>query len=59
MIMYAKILPTPPKFDYPYQQQQRYSGSFVVASSPPPTKELSAQMLKDLEETARTLKSPK
>lgn len=28
--MYAKSVPVPPKFDYPYQEQQRYSGSFVV-----------------------------
>ena len=33
MIMYAKSLPTPPKFNYPYQEQQRCSGSFVTSET--------------------------
>ena len=54
--MYSKNLPVPPKFDYPYQQQQRYSGSFVVSSNPPKKTELSTSTLRELEQTVRAIK---
>lgn len=56
MAMYSKNLPVPPKFDYPYQQQQRYSGSFVVANNPPKKTEFSAETLRELEHNVRIIK---
>jgi hypothetical protein len=57
--MYAKNLPVPLKFDYPYQQQQRYSGSFVVADNQEKPKKLSEEVLRLLDETTSKLVSSK
>lgn len=59
MIMYSKNLPVPPKFDYPYQQQQRYSGSFIISEDAPKPKKLAAKTLKELEKTAEKLEAAK
>jgi hypothetical protein len=59
MTMYSKNLPIPPKFDYPYQQQQRYSGSFIVSKAPPIPKELGAETLRELEETVGKISAGK
>ena len=55
MTMYAKNLPIPPKFDYPFQQQQRYSGAFIISDNPQPPKELPAETLQKIEETVRRM----
>lgn len=57
--MYAKNLPIAPKFDYPYQEQQRYSGSFTSSKSPEPLKAIPEETLKKLEEGARMLETAK
>lgn len=46
--MYAKNLPSPPKFNFPYQQQQRYSGSFVQAEKPERQETLSTETLQKI-----------
>lgn len=57
MIMYAKNLPIPPKFNFPYQQQQRYSGSFVVVSQADRQPGLSEDTIRKIEETAKKLEA--
>lgn len=59
MTMYAKNLPVPPKFDFPYQQQQRYSGSLVTPTAPKPAQPLSRDTLSQVEETAKKLHAAK
>lgn len=57
--MYAKNLPVPPKFDFPYQEQQRYSGSVTTQKQPQLPKLLSAETLKRLEEGVKNLETVK
>lgn len=57
MTMYAKNLPTPPKFNFPYQQQQRYSGALVIVASSDREDRLSQDTIKKLEEAARKLEA--
>lgn len=52
--MYAKNQPVPQKFDFPYQKQQRYSGSFVTKGHKP-LEPLSHDELAKIEETAKKL----
>lgn len=53
--MYAKNATIPPKFDYPYQSQQRYSGSFIYAPDPTPPKALPKDTLEAITESAKRL----
>lgn len=55
MTMYAKNLPSPPKFNFPYQQQQRYSGSFVVTDAPEKRECLSEDTLRKISASAKKL----
>lgn len=57
--MYAKSLPMPPKFDFPYQQQQRHSGSLVTPATPKPILPLSQDTLQKVQETAKKLEASK
>lgn len=57
--MYAKDLPVPPKVEFPYQAQQRYSGSFVVTEGAGPRKAFSPQEVAILEENVRRLEPSK
>jgi hypothetical protein len=59
MIMYSKNLPIPPKFDYPYQQQQRYSGSFVTSEDAQKPAKLADRTLSELEKTFEKLEAAK
>lgn len=57
--MYAKNQPVPPKFDYPYQEQQRYSGSFVSPKTPEVPRTLSADTIAKIAETVKRLEAEK
>lgn len=57
--MYAKNLPVAPKFDYPYQEQQRYSGSFTTTKQAEPPKPLSHDTLSQLAESVKRLETTK
>lgn len=53
--MYAKSVPVPPKFDYPYQEQQRYSGSFIVHEGKPEAPSISETTLREIGAAAEKL----
>lgn len=55
MTMYAKLIGSPPKFDYPYQEQQQQSGSFVTSDREPLPQALSPEDIRELEEQLRRL----
>jgi len=55
--MYAKNLPVPPKFDYPYQEQQRYSGSLVYPKVRHEGTDLPDETIRQVEEALRKLGS--
>lgn len=55
MTMYAKLISSPPKFDYPYQEQQQQSGSFVTSDKKAKPPALSAEKIRELEEQMRKL----
>lgn len=55
MTMYAKNFPTPPKFKYPYQKQQRQSGSFVVTSETEGMTKLPVETVRAIEESAKKI----
>ena len=53
--MYAKNQPAAPKYDFPFQEQQRYSGSFVVKPKTQESQKLSDDTIRAIEESARKL----
>ena len=56
--MYAKNLPIPPKFDYPYQEQQRYSGALVISSHQVPGTQFSDETKKTIGKIVNLLEGP-
>lgn len=55
MTMYSKNTHTPPKFDYPYQKQQRLSGSSSPASEKQPATHLPKKTLSEMSKSAKKL----
>lgn len=55
MTMYDKSVPVPPKFDYPYQEQQRYSGSFVVREGGKDAPTISETTIREIAQAAERL----
>lgn len=53
--MYAKSVQSPPRFEYPYQEQQRYSGAFVVSQGADPAERLPQQTIREITEAAEKL----
>lgn len=53
--MYAKSVQSPPRFDFPYQEQQRYSGEFVVSQGAEPSAKLPQQTIREIARAAEKL----
>lgn len=53
--MYAKSVQSPPRFDYPYQEQQRYSGAFVVSRGAERAEPLPQRTIQEITEAAQKL----
>jgi hypothetical protein len=53
--MHSKYASNPPKYDYPYQKQQRLSGSSSPAPEKQAEKHLPTRTLREMSESAEKL----
>lgn len=55
--MYAKNVSTPPKFNFPYQEQQRYSGSLIIRPKSEHSEKLSEDAVRKITASAKKLET--